>query len=60
MTLLCSNGPNGQFRFQTSALSNLSFWIEPQALAAFFVPFYTVAASAYGSVLPQFLPWIMH
>ncbi len=49
MTSLCSNGHSGQFRFQPSALSNLSFWIEPQALAAFLVAIDSVAASACGS-----------
>ena len=47
-------------RGQAIAFASLSFWVEPQALAAFLVAVHGIAASAGASVSPQFLAWMMH
>ena len=44
----------------TSALPRLDFWVEPQALAALLVANNHIAASACGSIQPQFLSWTKH
>ena len=43
-----------------SDLSNLDFWVEPQALAALLVANNHIAASDCGSIQPHFLIWTKH